>query len=167
MRQSSKTLKMFLLCFQVSLKANQEQTITRFLKLPRLKSPTGKSRCKKSKITLSAGGWWCTENKAPMMMSPGMCATTRRSLDWVAWQCPAQIDRTNSRYTIIPISSGHSIEADVEFSCRMVTALLSEKYRSSPSAHGTMCHSAHLLRFLLCFSSRCQRPITVAIQPGE
>lgn len=32
--------------------------------------------------TLSAGGWWWTENRAPMMMSPGMCANTLLSLFW-------------------------------------------------------------------------------------
>ena len=32
--------------------------------------------------TLSAGGWWWTENRAPMMMSPGICANTLLSLFW-------------------------------------------------------------------------------------
>lgn len=38
--------------------------------------------------TLSAGGWWWTENRAPMMMSPGICANTLLSLFWAltpAW----------------------------------------------------------------------------------
>lgn len=38
--------------------------------------------------TLSAGGWWWTENRAPMMMSPGMCANTLLSVFWAlapAW----------------------------------------------------------------------------------
>ncbi len=32
--------------------------------------------------TLSAGGWWWTENRAPMMTSPGICANTLLSLFW-------------------------------------------------------------------------------------
>lgn len=38
--------------------------------------------------TLSAGGWWWTENKAPMMISPGICVRTRLSLFWATTPTP-------------------------------------------------------------------------------
>lgn len=75
------------------------------------------TQTQKEKTTLSAGGWWCTENNAPMMMSPGMCATTRRSLDWAAsaWSGPTQKDRTSSSRSIILVRYGNNGEADLRF----------------------------------------------------
>lgn len=49
--------------------------------LPTLTTEAGDVR-KHAKATLSAGGWWWTENRAPMMMSPGMWANTLLSLFW-------------------------------------------------------------------------------------
>lgn len=71
----------------------------------------------KDKTTLSAGGWWCTEKSAPMMMSPGMCATTRRSLEWAvsAWSSPTQMDRISSSWSIILVRYSNKGEADLRF----------------------------------------------------
>lgn len=69
--------------------------------------------------TLSAGGWWWTENKAPMMMSPGMCATTRRSLDWAesAWSGPTHMARTSSNQSIILVQSGNKRRSRSQVCC--------------------------------------------------
>lgn len=66
--------------------------------------------------TLSAGGWWWTENNAPMMMSPGMCATTRRSLDWTesALSGTTQKDRTSSSWRIILVRYGNKLKSDLK-----------------------------------------------------
>lgn len=53
--------------------------------------------------TLSAGGWWWTENRAPMMMSPGMCANTLLSVFWAltpAWCLRPCRPRSATRKTV-------------------------------------------------------------------
>lgn len=64
----------------------------------------------KQLFTLSAGGWWWTENKAPMMMSPGMCATTLRSLE-SAPSHHTQTDKNSRSDSIIMVQRGNEAQA--------------------------------------------------------
>lgn len=74
------------------------------------------------------------------MMSPGMWATTRRSLDWAESACrgPVQTDRTSSRQSIILVVWGRNVEADLGFVSKESSQKNANRRNFSPGHGGSL-----------------------------